>query len=137
MSHFLKLHGERNGASQKQISEPAMEALCQYSWPGNVRELENAIQQSIALTEALIIQSGDLPISRSAAQFNSKRGSLKQGKAQAIETFEKEYITELLQAHHGNVTHAALEAKKDRRALGRLIKKYQIVSFLRKSLYKS
>ena len=33
---------------------------------------------------------------------------------------------ELLKTHRGNVTHAAKEAQKDRRAFGRLIKKYQI-----------
>ena len=43
-----------------------------------------------------------------------------------IRRFEKAYIEELLQKHFGNVTRAAVEAGKDRRAFGRLVKKYEI-----------
>jgi transcriptional regulator of acetoin/glycerol metabolism len=43
-----------------------------------------------------------------------------------IADFEKRYLTELLRVHQGNVTHAAQQAGKDRRALGRLIKKHRI-----------
>jgi two-component system response regulator GlrR len=40
--------------------------------------------------------------------------------------FEQAYIAELLLAHEGNVTQAALEAQTERRAFGRLVKKYQL-----------
>jgi len=47
-------------------------------------------------------------------------------RARAISAFEKHYVQDLLRKHDGNVTQAALEAKKDRRAFGRLKKKYGI-----------
>jgi transcriptional regulator with GAF, ATPase, and Fis domain len=44
----------------------------------------------------------------------------------ALEAFERSYVENLLRKHNGNVTRSAREAKKDRRAFGRLIKRYQI-----------
>jgi DNA-binding NtrC family response regulator len=60
---------------------------------------------------------------------DSFRGtSLKRAKALAIEQFEKAYLSDLIQAHHGNITRAARAAQKERRAFGRLIKKYQLTA---------
>jgi two-component system response regulator AtoC len=43
------------------ISEEAMEALCNYSWPGNVRELRNAIERSLLTCHGNKIDVDDLP----------------------------------------------------------------------------
>jgi len=104
-----------------------MEALCEHSWPGNVRELENVVQQLAVLTESDSVRPEDLPIPHLRVSTDGRRrSSFAQRKAGVIEEFERGYITELLRLHQGNVTRAAQEAGKDRRALGRLIKKYQI-----------
>jgi DNA-binding NtrC family response regulator len=50
--------------------------------------------------------------------------SFRAGKRRAIETFERAYVQELLHTFRGNMTRAAREAGKDRRAFGRLAKKY-------------
>jgi DNA-binding NtrC family response regulator len=54
------------------------------------------------------------------------RRSFKVLKRQAVEAFERDYLTRILREHGGNVTHAARSAAKDRRDLGRLLKKYAI-----------
>ena len=118
------MHAGNLGHDGRQVSPSAMEALRSHSWPGNVRELENVIHRLIVLAEGEVIGPEDLPLSFSSQA--SKGASLKECKARAIERFERTYIAELLQRHNGNVTHAAREAKKDRRALGRLIKKYRV-----------
>jgi DNA-binding NtrC family response regulator len=51
---------------------------------------------------------------------------LKTLKQQTIEVFERNYLTRLLCLHQGNVSHAARMAGKERRELGKLLKKYQI-----------
>jgi DNA-binding NtrC family response regulator len=96
-----------------------------YDWPGNVRELENMVQQALALTESRIIDSQDLPMGRNAMQIHG-RPTFQQSKAAAISQFERQYVSELLHAHHGNVTQASRAVGKERRSLGRLIKKYQL-----------
>jgi DNA-binding protein Fis len=52
--------------------------------------------------------------------------SFKAMKKMMIETFEREYLNRLMLEHQGNVTRAALSAGKERRELGKLLKKYQI-----------
>jgi DNA-binding NtrC family response regulator len=47
-------------------------------------------------------------------------------RAAALAEFERHYAEALLRKHGGNVTHAAREAQQDRRAFGRILKKYQI-----------
>ena len=112
--------------AERQLSPEALEALCHYAWPGNIRELENVLRQVVVMTDAPTIEPEDLPI-----PLHPQRGTLqatpcKQAKAKVIAQFEQAYITELLRVHQGNVTQAAREAQKERRAFGRLIKKYQL-----------
>jgi len=125
VAHFWKRYAEQHVKYEKKLSPKAMEALCHYSWPGNVRELENVIQQLIVLTEAQTIEPKDLPFLQ-ISSTNVDPKSFKEAKARAIEHFERDFITGLLQTYHGNVTQAAQKASKERRAFGRLIKKYQI-----------
>lgn len=44
----------------------------------------------------------------------------------AVERFEKEYILKLLKLTNGNVTRAGLLCNKERRAFGKLVKKYHL-----------
>jgi two-component system, NtrC family, response regulator GlrR len=125
--HFWKRYAARAGLSEQALSPRIVEALCQHRWAGNVRELENVIQRIAVLTESQDMKPEDLPIPRARALQGLESNSFTQRKAIAIEEFERSYLTELLRVHGGNVTHAAREAKKDRRVFGRLIKKYQIM----------
>ena len=60
----------------------------------------------------------------SSRKMNSPAKSFRSAKQDAIEMFERAYIQELIARHQGNVTQAAREAGKERRAFGRLVKKY-------------
>ena len=108
------------------MSAQAIEVLCLYSWPGNVRELENVLQQVLLLTDARTIGPEHLPIPYSPLPRTPSGASMKQSKAQVLAHFEKDYLTELLREHHGNVSRAAQAAQTGRRSLGRLIKKHQL-----------
>lgn len=125
-SHFLARYAEQCGQGPRQWSPRAMATLCRYAWPGNVRELENVVKRAVVLTNAQTLEPEDLTIPPLDALGTSSGSSFREAKAQVIAQFEQVYITKLLQAYQGNVTHAARVAKMGRRALGRLIKKYQI-----------
>src|ERR1043165_6170599 len=124
--HFWKAYSERARRNSPALSAEVMDALCRYHWPGNVRELQNVIQQLTVLSELETIRPENLPIPRIESCEESKPGSFAERKASLIAEFEKDYLTDLLRTHNGNVTHAAQEAGKDRRAFGRLIKKHRI-----------
>jgi DNA-binding NtrC family response regulator len=125
-AHFWKLYGKQEANFARDFSPKAIEALRYYSWPGNVRELENVIQQLIVGTDCQMIEPNDLPIPVPAIPSESRASSFSQLKRQALARFEKSYVADLIRVHNGNVTHAARAAGKERRAFGRLVKKYQI-----------
>ena len=125
-AHFWKMYSDKIGREPQPLSPEVMDALCSYHWPGNVRELQNVIQQVAVLSDSEMIRPEDLPISLAHPTIAGKQKSFAQRKASVIAEFEKDYLTDLLKSHRGNVTHAAQEAGKDRRAFGRLIKKHQI-----------
>lgn len=126
VDHFWLQYAARPEDSERRLSPRAMEALCQYSWPGNVRELENVIQQLVVLSDSRTIEPEDLPIPVSLPDKSLPTQSFNQARAQVIATFEKTYVSELLRNNHGNVSHAAKAANKERRSFGRLIKKYHL-----------
>ncbi|HEX8150637.1 MAG TPA: sigma-54 dependent transcriptional regulator [Pyrinomonadaceae bacterium] len=131
-SWFLKKHA-RASAPEPRLMPAALAELEAYDWPGNIRELENAIIRGIHLTRTEDIEAAHLGLSRHAgppppasrAANNSLR-PFKLIKQQVIEAFERDYLIRLLRAHHGNVSHAARTAEKERRDLGKLLKKYQL-----------
>ena len=121
--HFLKKHAPADRPPLV-ISHAASEALDSYDWPGNIRELENTIIRCIHLcqTNSIAIEDLGIPSIVSLPELNS----LKEMKHKMVEAFEREFLDRLMHKHHGNVSHAALAAGKERRHLGKLLKKYRI-----------
>jgi DNA-binding NtrC family response regulator len=124
--HFLREHAPSD-APMPELDASARRALANYQWPGNVRELENTIIRAIHLRKAAFISASDLGLSIDPAMAGPQEGrtfhALKQ---ETIATFERRYLERVMHEHRGNVTHAALATGKERRELGRLLKKYRI-----------
>lgn len=130
--HFLKKHASPE-RQFLQFSPAAEVALRAYEWPGNVRELENAVIRGIHLCQDNKIEIEDLGIPALTASPHAyvvaphaEVCSFKAEKQKVIEAFERDYLTRLMRDYNGNVTQAALAAGKERRDLGKLLKKYQI-----------
>jgi len=130
--HFLQKHAPANRATPY-LSPEVCEALPSYDWPGNVRQLENAVIRAIHLSQSNEIKIEDLGIpSITAKQHDTPSNnspeslSFKEMKQKAIESFEVDFLNRLMQEHRGNVTHAALASGKERRDLGKMLKKYRI-----------
>jgi DNA-binding NtrC family response regulator len=123
--HFLQVHCTTHGL-RKSFSPMALRKLELHDWPGNVRELLNVIQRAAVLCEGTHILPSDIQLAVSEATEEPSRAGFQLARSRAIEGFEKRYVASLLAKHNGNVTRAALEAGKDRRAFGRLKKKYNI-----------
>jgi two-component system response regulator GlrR len=122
--HFLETTGPE-AVSPRKFTASALRALQSHDWPGNVRELYNVVRRAVAFSGGSPILPAHLGLGITAAASPSEM-AFHTSKQQAIAKFEKQYVEELLRKHHGNVTHAATDAQKDRRVFGRLIKKYQI-----------
>lgn len=109
------------------FSNAALRVLASHDWPGNVRELNNVVHRAVVACEGgpIFPEHLDLPGSNQVEGSYSV-SDFRTGRAAAVANFERRYVEGLLRKHNGNVTHAAKEARQDRRAFGRFIKKYQI-----------
>jgi DNA-binding NtrC family response regulator len=123
--HFLRRHAPSDGALPD-LDESARRALAGYAWPGNVRELENTIIRAIYLRKTTSISASDLGLSIDGLATPALGRTFHAAKQETIATFERQYLERVMHEHHGNVTHAAVATGKERRELGRLLKKHRI-----------
>ncbi len=124
--HFLESLPRPIGAPPKVFSPGVLRMFQQYRWPGNIRELFNVVQRAIVLSAGHQILPAHITLPGSAGTDTSAPTGFRQARAYAIASFERLYVEKMLRKHRGNITHAALEAHKDRRAFGRLAKKYSL-----------
>jgi DNA-binding NtrC family response regulator len=124
--HFLESCCAAGGARRKSFSPATLRILEMYSWPGNVRELYNVVQRAVVFCSGRQILPSHISLSTPAQVPSHRVSSFRHARKEAIESFEQHYVREMLRKHRGNVTRAAFEAGKDRRAFGRLVKKYSV-----------
>jgi DNA-binding NtrC family response regulator len=129
--HFIGKHGPPD--ARLEFSAEARAALLAFDWPGNIRELENAVLRGIQRSRNGSISAADiglsLPSRRDAAPVF--RGSLTEvslnaQKKRLIDALEREYLTQVMHQHGGNITRAASAAGRERRDFGKLLKKHGI-----------
>jgi DNA-binding NtrC family response regulator len=119
------------------VEDDALKALSRYDWPGNVRELSNVVERAVSFVEGNSINKAHLDFIFAEMSHGEERTErmavdadipFKDAKARVVESFEKEYLEELIKQHGGNLSKAAREAKIDRKHLRNLLKKYNIDS---------
>lgn len=122
---FLKQDAQKNGLEEvKRISNPAMELLTSYHFTGNIPELRQNIEHALKSCKNGVIRALDLPPSlQTAASSNT---TMKLSLAEAVESFEKEFIIDSLIKEKGNMFKAAQELKSSYRIINYKIKKYNI-----------
>jgi two-component system response regulator GlrR len=138
--HFLKECVLRYRLADKRLNGRSLEALRAYAWPGNVRELENLVHRAYLLSDGELLEIA-APGAAAAAHpapppDETGAGTLppdacqelnyRLAKLRALQDFDRHYLTQLLQLASGNVTRAAQLAGKERRSLGKLLKRYGI-----------
>ena len=125
-NHFLTQHAKERNTERRGISGDALGKLMSYEWPGNVRELEGVILRALVLTTSATLHPKDINLPEQVARPTQETIILRQAKTNVIQNFELRYLTNLLAAHHGNITHAAMAAGKQRSTLQRLLRKYSL-----------
>ena len=130
-NYFLAKYNTEIKRSVGGFSDDAIALLQTYSYPGNVRELENLIERAVMLTKgeailpevlrekfvATMAKSTPLPIV--SPTFSKSRDHV-------LQLFERQFLIDQLQRHHGNVTAAAKASKMTRQNFQRLMKKHRI-----------
>jgi DNA-binding NtrC family response regulator len=134
--HFLRRYAQEYDRDNLRFSADAMRVLTDYEWPGNVRELQNMVERIVSLClPGQEIFAEDLPEELSLRGVVNGRGAspaysaelpFHDAKTDAITVFEKEYLSDLLKRHNGNISQAARTAGIDRKTIHRMLAKYEI-----------
>ncbi len=125
---FLEACDKRFGLGSKAIHPQSLAWMGTYRWPGNIRELENLLYREYLLSEGSVMWI-EAPKGLGSAPLEGPEptaGDLtfNQAKARAVESFERDYLLGLLDTARGNISLAAKLAGKERRSLGKLLKKH-------------
>lgn len=127
--HYIQQFSRKYDKPLKSLHPDTLTWMNSYDWPGNVRELEHLIHREFLLSDGpvlMIARTADgtdrrKQVDRRRVDFGPGFGS---AKAQAVADFERKFLQQLLVQAEGNVTRAAKLAGKERRALGKLLKKH-------------
>jgi transcriptional regulator with PAS, ATPase and Fis domain len=121
VEHFLTTR--QVGPVRSRVHPDALAALVGYEWPGNVRELANVLERAQILAEDHLITLDDLPESfTQTAPSPSAEGK----NPQSLDEVERRHVLQVLDQEKGNKVHAAKVLGISRRALYRLIAKYNL-----------
>ena len=125
--HFLLKHRIKVGKRIEGFAPTAIAKLIGYDFPGNVRELENKVHHALVMAQGPYIGPDDVgvaaPTMPTAPRIDLAR-PFRTLKQEMVESFEREYVRELLRAHRGNLAAAARQAGMDRKNLWAMAKKY-------------
>jgi len=104
------------------LTAPAFLAeLAAAPWPGNVRELRNHLEQCVVFAER---RSPGLPTAPHPSTTVDASLPYEVARRQAIDAFERAYVTSLLERAEGNVARAARDAGVNRAYLHRLLRRH-------------
>ncbi|EHR71182.1 sigma-54 interacting regulator [Burkholderiales bacterium JOSHI_001] len=128
--HYVARYVEQHSMTPRQLHPRSIEWMAAHSWPGNVRELDNLVRRALLLSDEALLRlcpaavqaAPELPLrddddEAPCTRFNDARD-------RAMQSFERQYLEKLMRVAAGNVTHAARLAGKERRLLGRMLKKH-------------
>lgn len=125
---FLKEFTESSSKSATGFTPRVLDLLMSYSWPGNVRELRNVVERAASLSTHTAIREEDLPEEITRVNPHQIRVDLTEpysdAKARAMDLFQREYFTALLEEEQYNISRVAERARVDRKTIYRIMKSY-------------
>jgi len=132
LSTYVAHYAAAYGLPPVTFTGAALERVRTYSWPGNVRELENCVRYLTCLRPSGAVDVADLPLleeEERAPRFEEPdlTGlSLRDAKRELVTSFERAYLERALCESRGNITRAARQSGKARRAFFELMRKHGV-----------
>ncbi|MDQ3340122.1 MAG: sigma-54-dependent Fis family transcriptional regulator [Myxococcota bacterium] len=126
---FLEQASSSHGKPTPRLGTAVLARLSAYDFPGNVRELKNTIEHAVILCTGDELRVEDLPpplqrgITQRARTSQPAQLTLDEAREKWLEPLEKQYLTDLLAKHGGNVKTAARAAGINTVTLYRLLKR--------------
>jgi DNA-binding NtrC family response regulator len=117
---------DRLGHPRRTLGASALARLSRHAWPGNVRELRNVLERAAVLAAGPEIAEADLqlgsPGEESVAIAPELDVPFAEAKRRTVEHFERQYLSEALREHEGNVSRTATAIGMVRQSLQQKIR---------------
>jgi len=128
VEHFVNAFAKEMNKDVRGVDNEVMKALLAHQWKGEVRELENVIERAVIFADGSLITKNELPGFFEQRQdtiysFDSRR-SMKE----AVDEFERQYITHVLRQNQYNKEVTAKALKISLSSLYRKIEELNIPS---------
>jgi DNA-binding NtrC family response regulator len=125
---FLEQSATGHGKHAPRLGPAVLARLTAYDFPGNVRELKNTIEHAMILCTGDELRVEDLPrpLQRGGTAARApkvKQATLEEAREAWLDPLERQYLTDLLAKHDGNVKAAAAAAGVNTVTLYRLLKR--------------
>ncbi len=126
---FLEQSSTAHAKHAPRLGPDVLARLQAYDFPGNVRELKNTIEHAVILCTSDELSVEDLPRPLLDPRPKNDRTrtnpqlTLEQAREKWLDPLERQYLTELLAKHGGNVKNAAQAAGINTVTLYRLLKR--------------
>ena len=132
LSHFLDQSNEKFNKNVSMPDRLMLKRLENYHWPGNVRQLRNAVERAVVLSKGDLLDI-DLMLDTNLPGDELLGDQETLGKhhtlnlTEAKETFERDYLQNLLDVSKGNISDAARLAGRYRGDIYRLMNKHNVM----------
>jgi transcriptional regulator with PAS, ATPase and Fis domain len=126
VQHFVEKYAHELNKDVRGVDNEVMKSLLAHSWKGEIRELENVIERAIIFSEGQLISKEELPgffeqRQEAVYSFDARR-SMKE----AVDDFERQFITHVLRANNYNKEGTAKALKISLSSLYRKIEELNI-----------
>ncbi|HUS31021.1 MAG TPA: helix-turn-helix domain-containing protein, partial [Kofleriaceae bacterium] len=126
---FLEQSATSHGKKAPRLGPDVLARMQAYDFPGNVRELKNTIEHAVILCTGDELAVEDLPKPLQDRAPKNRRAqtqpqqTLDEAREKWLDPLERQYLTDLLAKHGGNVKKAAEAAGINTVTLYRLLKR--------------
>jgi DNA-binding NtrC family response regulator len=105
VDYFIRKFNKELKSRYVGISPEALQALMGYQWPGNIRELRNVVERAMILCDGQLITTEGLPPQIVGGQTDIPIST--ENLKEAVHTFERYFITQILEKCQWNKEAAA------------------------------
>jgi DNA-binding NtrC family response regulator len=126
-THFLNQTCQEINVPEKRFAPEVMESLCRRDWPGNVRQLQNTVRRMAVFSNGRMVTQGYPGFDETADEAGAKSPlSYKEATDKLVDSFTRQYVTDLLQRNKGNVSEAARHSGLERASLQKILRRLGI-----------
>jgi transcriptional regulator with PAS, ATPase and Fis domain len=102
VQHFVGKYAREMNKPVKGVDNEVMKLLLAHAWKGEIRELENILERAVIFAEGSLITKADLPGFFEQHQDALYSFDANRSMKDAVDDFERQYITHVLRANQFN-----------------------------------